>query len=79
MSNDRSFDVNNIFAEGYICRQLYTENQKDDDDVERETRNLFIRTNVLLRRFGKCSREVKLRLFKVLHFGNITMLVLLIV
>ena len=58
---------------------IITDNQKDDDDIESETRNLFIRTNVLLRRFGKCSREVKLRLFKVLHFGNITMLVLLIV
>jgi len=48
---------------------IITENHKDDDDIERETRNLFIRTNVLLRRFGKCSREVKLRLFKSYCMG----------
>jgi len=33
-------------------------------DIERETRNMFIRTNILLRRFGKCSVDVKLSLFR---------------
>jgi len=33
-------------------------------DIERETRNMFIRTSILLRRFGKCSVDVKLSLFR---------------
>ena len=36
----------------------------DDDDVRREIKNLFVRTNTLLCRFRKCSRKVKLVLFK---------------
>ena len=31
----------------------------DDDDVKREMRNMFVRTNILLRRFVKCTRDVK--------------------
>jgi len=27
----------------------------DDDDINREVRNMFTRTNVLTRRFGNCS------------------------
>jgi len=34
------------------------------DDIKREIRNLFMRTNVLVRRFAKCSVPVKLVLFK---------------
>jgi hypothetical protein len=37
---------------------------KDDDDIKREIRNLFMRTNVLIRRFAMCSASVKLMLFK---------------
>ena len=36
----------------------------DDNDVCREIKNLFLRTNTLLCRFRKCSRKVKLVLFK---------------
>ena len=36
----------------------------DDDDVHREIRNLFTRTNILARRFAKCSVDVKVTLFK---------------
>jgi len=32
--------------------------------VNREMRNMYIRTNTLLRRFGKCSKKVKIRLFR---------------
>ena len=32
---------------------------KEDDDIKQEIRNLFVRTNLLLRRFSKCSVEVK--------------------
>jgi len=36
----------------------------DDNDIRREIRNLFMRTNMLVSRFCKCSTNVKLRLFK---------------
>ena len=45
---------------GHIINNKFT----DDDDIKREIRNLFIRTNILIRRFSKCSFVVKLRLFK---------------
>jgi len=41
-----------------------TQDQKDDDEIEREIRNMFIRTNIVARKFGKCSRDVKVLLFK---------------
>jgi len=37
---------------------------KDGDDIKQEICNLFMRTNVLIRRFAKCSAPVKLMLFK---------------
>jgi hypothetical protein len=36
----------------------------DDDDIKREIRNLFMRSNILTRRYNKCSVAVKLMLFK---------------
>jgi len=36
----------------------------DDDDINREVRSMFTRTNVLIRRFGNCSVSVKLSLFR---------------
>ena len=36
----------------------------DDDDINHEVRNLFVRTNILLRHYSKCSYAVKLLLFK---------------
>ena len=36
----------------------------DDDDIQREICNMFVRTNIVNRRFSKCSREVKIQLFK---------------
>jgi len=36
----------------------------DDRDIQREIRNMYIRTNTLIRRFGKCSKKVKIRLFR---------------
>lgn len=35
----------------------------DNDDIKREIRNLFMRTNILKRRFAKCSPNVKRSLF----------------
>jgi Reverse transcriptase (RNA-dependent DNA polymerase) len=42
---------------------IVTEQQKDDSDIRREIRNMYIRTNILIRRFSRCSTRVKLRLF----------------
>jgi len=33
-------------------------------DIKREIRNLFIRTNILIRRYSKCSIAIKQILFK---------------
>ncbi|XP_063547124.1 uncharacterized protein LOC134754720 [Cydia strobilella] len=41
-----------------------TENMSDNDDIERERRALCVRSNMLARRFARCSNEVKLTLFK---------------
>ena len=43
---------------------IITENLTDDANIDREIRNLFVRTNILRRRFYKCSLEVKRTLFK---------------
>lgn len=36
----------------------------DDADISREMKSLFIRTNVLCRRFKRCSTQVKVQLFR---------------
>ena len=36
----------------------------DDEDIEREIKNMFNRTNMLIRKFNKCSVAVKTTLFK---------------
>jgi len=36
----------------------------DDDDINREIRNMVMRTNILMRRFGNCSVSVKWTWFK---------------
>ena len=42
-----------------IAAEMY-----DDEDMKREIRNMFIRTNVLARKFWNCSKLVKVQLFK---------------
>ena len=42
-----------------IASEMY-----DDDDIQREIRSMFIRTNVLARKFWNCSNFVKVQLFK---------------
>ena len=54
---------NNVCEFKYLGHVLNNQ-MSDDDDIKRETRNMFIRTNILLRRFGKCSVDVKLSLFR---------------
>lgn len=43
---------------------IIAEDLKDDLDIERERRALSIRCNMLARRFGKCTDDVKLTLFR---------------
>lgn len=47
----------------YLGHMLVNVNT-DDSDIQREISNLFVRTNVLLRRFCKCSQSVKVALFR---------------
>ncbi|XP_026322730.1 uncharacterized protein LOC113232274 [Hyposmocoma kahamanoa] len=41
-----------------------TENLCDNEDIEQERRSLAVRCNVLARRFARCTRDVKITLFK---------------
>ena len=41
----------------------------DDFDISREVKNLFTRTNVLCRRFKRCSVSVKAKLFRAFCLG----------
>lgn len=43
---------------------IVTEDLNDDLDIERERRALAVRANMLAHRFARCSRDVKLTLFK---------------
>jgi len=45
---------------GHIINNRLT----DDNVINREIKNMFTRTNVLPRRFSKCSVSVKITLFK---------------
>ena len=43
---------------------IISNDQRDDEDVLREVRGLFTRTNILARKFKMCSAAVKTVLFK---------------
>ena len=45
---------------GHVISNTFT----DDSDIQREIRNMYIRTNKLVRRFSKCSFDVKVMLFR---------------
>jgi len=42
---------------------IINNNLSDDDDIRREMRSMFMRSNILLRRHSKCSLSVKLTVF----------------
>jgi len=52
--------VNSVRYLGHIIDNSASEN----DDIHREIRHLFMRTNILIRRFHNCSKPVKVLLFK---------------
>ena len=43
---------------------IINDNLKDGDDIKREIKKLFVNTHTLVIRFQRCSRNVKLVLFK---------------
>ena len=56
----------NFVSQFRYLGHILSDNMNDDDDIRREIKNLFVRTrpNVLISRFYRCSRKVKLILFK---------------
>ena len=53
---------------------MITNTQCDDDDVHREIRNLFTRTNILARGFVKCSVDVKVSVHYLKHIVSARMM-----
>ena len=43
---------------------IINDNVKDDDNIKRELKKLFVHTNTLVNRFQRCSHNVKLVLSK---------------
>ena len=58
-----NFCVQYVVSFKYLGHIIFS-NRKDNDDIQREIRNMFMRTNLLVRRFIKCSHEVKQVLFR---------------
>jgi len=54
----------NFVSQFRYLGHMLSNNMNDDDDIRREIKNLFVRTNVLISRFHRCSVNVKLTLFK---------------
>jgi len=63
-------DVFPTLSVGDCCINFVTtfkylnDNLRDDDDIQREVKNMYVRTDILLCKFGKCSFNVKLKLFR---------------
>jgi hypothetical protein len=51
-------------AEFRYLGHIISNDLSDDRDIQREVRNMFFRTNILVRRFAKCSVQVKFVLFR---------------
>lgn len=60
LSNCSLVTVNQFKYLGHIIDNSFS----DDSDINREIKTLFTRTNILSRRFKRCSLAVKLRLFR---------------
>ena len=58
-----NFCVKYVVTFKYLGHIIFSD-RKDNDDIQHEVRNMFMRTNLLLRRFSKCSYAVKLVLFR---------------
>ena len=58
---DNSLEFVSCFK--YLGHRILNSNS-DNDDIQREISNMFVRSNILLRRFSKCSVPVKTLLFR---------------
>lgn len=56
--------VLNICSQVKYLGHVITDTLTDDEDIFRQCRILSVQANVLTRKFGRCSDEVKLKLFK---------------
>jgi hypothetical protein len=56
-------DLKRVFKFKYRGH-FVTDDLKDQSDIERERRALAVRCNILVRRFARCSEQVKITLFK---------------
>jgi hypothetical protein len=61
--NINKISIQRVVKFKYLGHVL-TPDLKDDEDLERERRALSVRANMLARRFARCSREVKITLFR---------------
>ena len=88
---DKTKNVSQSFPHFTIdghCLQFVNEfrylghNLCDDADIKSEIHNMYVRTNMLIQRFRKCSQHVKIAIFRaycictVLHCGLISVVVL---
>ena len=54
-----------LFVDSFKCLGHIIDNAMcDDKDIHRELKSLFTRTNMLTRRFKRCSTQVKVKLFR---------------
>ncbi|XP_047990506.1 uncharacterized protein LOC125229659 [Leguminivora glycinivorella] len=56
-------ELKRVHAFKYLGHYV-TDDLKDQLDIERERRALAVRCNMLVRRFARCSQQVKITLFK---------------
>ena len=48
---------------------IISDNLTENEDIRMQIRSLYARSNMLIRTFGRCSRNVKRQLFMT-YFGN---------
>jgi len=58
-----------VYLSSAQSMNIITNDLSDVANIQREMRNMFVRTNILIRRFGKCSMNVKAMLFKAYCLG----------
>ncbi|KAL0841056.1 hypothetical protein ABMA28_014821 [Loxostege sticticalis] len=59
-------NLNRVFKFKYLGH-IIRDDLKDDDDMERQKRCIAAKSNMLARRFSKCSKLVKITLFRAFH------------
>jgi len=57
-------DALRFVAEFKYLGHIISDTLSDDSDIMREVRNMYVRSNILKRRFGCCSNAVKVVLFR---------------